>query len=91
MNWALYTEWINQEQQQQKKGMLEVLSDDEVDVEPTCEQEGDQHPSSICIEVVLNELLCYLEFSNKLATGLEENECLNMQTKEEIKTMSMKD
>jgi hypothetical protein len=46
-----------------------VLSDDEVDIKPTCEQEGDQHPSNTCIEVVPDELLCYLEFSNKLVSG----------------------
>ncbi len=37
-----------------------------------------------------NELLHYLEFSNKLVADLEENECLNMRTRENIKTMSMK-
>jgi len=39
---------------------------------------------------MLDKLLCYLEFSDKLVANLEESECLNMQTKEDIKTMSMK-
>ncbi len=67
-----------------------MLIDDEVDIKPTYEQEGDQHPNITYIEVVLDELLCYLEFSNKLVAEIEENECLNMQTREEIKTMNMK-
>jgi hypothetical protein len=41
-------------------------------------------------KVVLDELLHYLEFSDKLVANLEENECLNVKTRKGIKTTSMK-
>lgn len=40
--------------------------------------------------MVLDKLLRYLEFSNKLVADLENSECLNVKTKEDIKTTSMK-
>jgi hypothetical protein len=52
--------------------MLEVLSDDKGDIEPKYEQEGDQCPSNTCTEAVPDELLCYLEFLDKLVAKLEE-------------------
>jgi hypothetical protein len=41
-------------------------------------------------KVVLDELLHYLEFSDKLVVNVKENECLNVKTREDIKTTSMK-
>jgi len=70
--------------------VLKVLSDDKGDIEPTYEQEGDQCPSNICTKVVPDDLLCYFEFLDKLVADFEKNECLNMQTRKDIKTTSMK-
>lgn len=40
--------------------------------------------------MVLDKLLRYFEFSDKSVANLENSECLNVKTKEDIKTTSMK-
>ncbi len=72
MNQAIYTEWTNQKQQRQHKGLLETLSDAEEERGFT--NNANFHISGDCMEresALSKEVLRYLDFANRLVFDLE--------------------
>ncbi len=90
MNWALYAEWKNQEQQCRCRGLLKTLSDAEEKTEVT--NDANLQVNSECTKhglVVLKEVLRYMDFVDNLVLDLEVQKGLARDVHDDVQRANM--
>ncbi len=81
---------MNKKQQKRWRGFLNLKNGDDNAFTKIKNEGGEKCPNNNCMDVVLEEVINYLEFVETLTSKLEEHDVLSLHTKKYIMMMNMK-